>query len=140
MNWKYLEGSGHVLVEVQLLHEGTRKSSVRMRGILSEIRNDHLPIKRVWSVPATPIRWVKLRESFGLGTEISSVWLAHRVLYLMMEAQSASECFQQKVGKRKMSKRQFDISYTLQYLKSLWRWYINTNIMFLDIIHRPAFI
>jgi hypothetical protein len=24
--------------------------------------------------------------------------------------------------------------------KSLWRWYINTNIMFLDIIHRPAFV
>jgi hypothetical protein len=24
--------------------------------------------------------------------------------------------------------------------KSLWQWYINTNIMFLDIIHRPAFI
>jgi hypothetical protein len=24
--------------------------------------------------------------------------------------------------------------------KSLWRWYINTSIMFLDIIHRPVFI
>jgi hypothetical protein len=24
--------------------------------------------------------------------------------------------------------------------KSLWRWYISTNIMFLDIIHRPVFI
>jgi hypothetical protein len=45
MNWKYLEGSGHVLVKVQLLLEGTRKSSVKMCGILSEIRTDHLPIK-----------------------------------------------------------------------------------------------
>jgi hypothetical protein len=24
--------------------------------------------------------------------------------------------------------------------KSLWQWYINTNVMFLDMIHRPAFI
>jgi hypothetical protein len=24
--------------------------------------------------------------------------------------------------------------------KSLWRWYISTDIMFLDIIHRPVFI
>jgi hypothetical protein len=24
--------------------------------------------------------------------------------------------------------------------KSLWRWYIDTNIMLLDIIHRPDFI
>jgi hypothetical protein len=24
--------------------------------------------------------------------------------------------------------------------KGLWRWYISTNIMFLDIIHRPVFI
>jgi hypothetical protein len=24
--------------------------------------------------------------------------------------------------------------------KSLWRWYLSTNIIFLDIIHRPAYI
>jgi hypothetical protein len=40
---------------------------------------------------------------------------------------------------------QYDLQVKLElpdnfYSKSLWRWYIGTNIMFLDTIHRPVFI
>jgi hypothetical protein len=57
MNWKGLERSGHHLIEVLFWHlprgsgETQEKTSVRIAGVLAEIRTEHLPNQNLDHLP-----------------------------------------------------------------------------------------